>query len=209
MEICSKITSGEWNDARNATWRSRTPYASFTLILPFFPTGTSERVEREGEIATAVTLARILSNIPPSRGGPCSTLIFDIHALQERFYFGDNILPCFESGIPLLLNRPAGSPSFNFTCRLDPSRTLVHTTSSIPLKNPWKRFHAPSSGYAMTMLSASGHSARRLSSSGAGGQGFTKFFLTDSCPQTAEAVEGIEPFEILSLSRPIAEALHV
>lgn len=24
---------------------------------------------------------------------------------QERFYFGDNILPCFESGIPLLLNR--------------------------------------------------------------------------------------------------------
>ena len=65
-----------------------------TLILPFFPTGTSERVEREGEIATAVTLARIPSNIPPSRGGPCSTLIFDIHALQERFYIGDNILPC-------------------------------------------------------------------------------------------------------------------
>ena len=81
--------------------------ASFTLVLPFFPTGTSERVEKEGEIATAVTLARILSNIPPSRGGPCSTLIFDIHALQERFYFGDNILPCFESGIPLLLNRLA------------------------------------------------------------------------------------------------------
>ena len=54
-----------------------------------------------------MTLARILSNIPPSRGGPCSTLIFDIHALQERFYFGDQILPCFESGIPLLLNRLA------------------------------------------------------------------------------------------------------
>ena len=43
--------------------------ASFTLILPFFPTGTSERVEREGEIATAVTLARILSNIPPAAAG--------------------------------------------------------------------------------------------------------------------------------------------
>ena len=24
---------------------------------------------------------------------------------QERFYFGDNVLPCFESGIPLLKNR--------------------------------------------------------------------------------------------------------
>lgn len=25
--------------------------------------------------------------------------------IQERFYFGDNILPCFESGIPLLKRR--------------------------------------------------------------------------------------------------------
>jgi hypothetical protein len=24
---------------------------------------------------------------------------------QERFYFGDSVLPCFESGIPLLKNR--------------------------------------------------------------------------------------------------------
>jgi|TARA_B110000977_G_scaffold188043_1_gene255818 hypothetical protein len=30
-------------------------------------------------------------------------ITFDIHALQERFYFGDNITPCFETGIPLLL----------------------------------------------------------------------------------------------------------
>jgi hypothetical protein len=103
--------------------------ASFTLILPFFPTGTSERVEREGEVATAVTLARILSNIPPSRGGPCSTLIFDIHALQERFYFGDNILPCFESGIPLLLNRLA-------QCE-DADNIII----AYPDEGAWKRFH--------------------------------------------------------------------
>jgi ribose-phosphate pyrophosphokinase len=77
--------------------------ASFTLILPFFPTGTAERVDREGEIPTAVTLARILSHIPLSRGGPTGMITFDIHALQERFYFGDNITPCFETGIPLLL----------------------------------------------------------------------------------------------------------
>ncbi|KAJ6356041.1 hypothetical protein OIU78_004206 [Salix suchowensis] len=79
--------------------------SSFTLVLPFFPTGTSERMEDEGDVATAFTLARILSNIPASRGGPTSLVTFDIHALQERFYFGDNILPCFESGIPLLKNR--------------------------------------------------------------------------------------------------------
>lgn len=56
--------------------------SSFTLVLPFFPTGTSERMEDEGDVATAHTLSRILSNIPISRGGPTSLVIFDIHALQ-------------------------------------------------------------------------------------------------------------------------------
>lgn len=56
--------------------------SSFTLVLPFFPTGTSERMEDEGDVATAFTLARILSNIPASRGGPTSLVTFDIHALQ-------------------------------------------------------------------------------------------------------------------------------
>ena len=51
-------------------------------VLPFFPTGTLERVESEGDVATAFTMARILSNIPLSRGGPTSIVIFDIHALQ-------------------------------------------------------------------------------------------------------------------------------
>uniref|UniRef100_A0A6N2LDZ4 Phosphoribosyltransferase domain-containing protein n=1 Tax=Salix viminalis TaxID=40686 RepID=A0A6N2LDZ4_SALVM len=36
----------------------------------------------EGDVATAFTLARILSNIPASRGGPTSLVTFDIHALQ-------------------------------------------------------------------------------------------------------------------------------
>ncbi|KAK2994914.1 hypothetical protein RJ640_012107 [Escallonia rubra] len=79
--------------------------ASFTLVLPFFPTGSFERMEEEGDVATAFTMARILSNIPISRGGPTSLVIYDIHALQERFYFGDNVLPCFETGIPLLKQR--------------------------------------------------------------------------------------------------------
>lgn len=56
--------------------------SSFTLVLPFFPTGTSERMEEEGDVATAFTLARILSNVPISRGGPTSLVVFDIHALQ-------------------------------------------------------------------------------------------------------------------------------
>jgi hypothetical protein len=39
-------------------------------------------MEDEGDVATAFTLARILSHIPISRGGPSSLVIYDIHALQ-------------------------------------------------------------------------------------------------------------------------------
>lgn len=59
--------------------------ASFTLVLPFFPTGSFERMEEEGDVATAYTMARMLSNIPISRGGPTSVVIYDIHALQVCF----------------------------------------------------------------------------------------------------------------------------
>lgn len=61
--------------------------ASFTLVLPFFPTGSFERMEEEGDVATAFTMARILSNIPISRGGPTSLVIYDIHALQVFLHY--------------------------------------------------------------------------------------------------------------------------
>lgn len=60
---------------------------SFKLFLPFFPTGTMERVSRLGEVATANTLARILSTVPSCSKGPAQICIFDIHALQNQFYF--------------------------------------------------------------------------------------------------------------------------
>ncbi|XP_024990804.1 ribose-phosphate pyrophosphokinase 4 [Cynara cardunculus var. scolymus] len=103
--------------------------ASFTLVLPFFPTGSFERMEEEGDVATAFTMARILSNIPISRGGPTSLVIYDIHALQERFYFGDNVLPCFETGIPLLKQR---------LHQLADSDNIV---IAFPDDGAWKRFH--------------------------------------------------------------------
>ncbi|KAE8734712.1 Ribose-phosphate pyrophosphokinase 4 [Hibiscus syriacus] len=103
--------------------------ASFTLVLPFFPTGTFERMEEEGDVATAFTMARILSNIPISRGGPTSVVIYDIHALQERFYFGDHVLPLFETGIPLLKQRLHQLP--------DADKIVV----AFPDDGAWKRFH--------------------------------------------------------------------
>ncbi|KAB2610875.1 hypothetical protein ACFX2I_024403 [Malus domestica] len=103
--------------------------ASFTLVLPFFPTGSFERMEEEGDVATAFTMARMLSNIPISRGGPTSLVIYDIHALQERFYFGDHVLPLFETGIPLLKQR---------LHQLSDSDKIV---VAFPDDGAWKRFH--------------------------------------------------------------------
>ncbi|KAG5246151.1 hypothetical protein OIU77_019855 [Salix suchowensis] len=103
--------------------------ASFTLVLPFFPTGSFERMEEEGDVATAFTMARILSNIPISRGGPTSLVIYDIHALQERFYFGDQVLPLFVTGIPLLKQRLLQLP--------ESDKIAV----AFPDDGAWKRFH--------------------------------------------------------------------
>jgi phosphoribosylpyrophosphate synthetase len=57
---------------------------SFRLILPFFPTGTMERVDKEGQVVTAKTLATMLSQIPLASRGPAQIIIFDVHSLQER-----------------------------------------------------------------------------------------------------------------------------
>eukprot|EP01126_Amoeba_proteus_P048108 TRINITY_DN5544_c0_g1_i14.p1 TRINITY_DN5544_c0_g1~~TRINITY_DN5544_c0_g1_i14.p1 ORF type:complete len:190 (-),score=14.93 TRINITY_DN5544_c0_g1_i14:574-1143(-) len=73
---------------------------SLTVVLPYFPTGTMERVDTEGQIATAHTLAKILSTIPISTEGPAKIIIYDIHTLQNRFYFGDKVIPYLASAVP-------------------------------------------------------------------------------------------------------------
>eukprot|EP00992_Anisonema_acinus_P013450 TRINITY_DN8742_c0_g1_i1.p1 TRINITY_DN8742_c0_g1~~TRINITY_DN8742_c0_g1_i1.p1 ORF type:complete len:199 (-),score=51.48 TRINITY_DN8742_c0_g1_i1:247-843(-) len=62
-----------------------------------------ERVDHEGQIATAMTLSRMLSVAPLTQQGPVKFVIFDIHALQTRFYFQDSILPCLLSAMPRFL----------------------------------------------------------------------------------------------------------
>lgn len=82
----------------------RSPYLAKSLhvVLPFFP-GTMDRVDEYGQIVTAKTLARMLSDIPLSKDGPARISIFDIHALQEAFYFSDNVIPELKSTVHLLL----------------------------------------------------------------------------------------------------------
>ena len=55
-----------------------------TVVVPFFPTGTMERVTHIGEVATAKSLSRMLSATPMAAHGPTQIAILDIHALQVR-----------------------------------------------------------------------------------------------------------------------------
>lgn len=61
-------------------------------------------MEEEGDVATAFTMARILSNIPISRGGPASLVIYDIHALQvgNSFSESNKINYCFHGDVVFL-----------------------------------------------------------------------------------------------------------
>jgi ribose-phosphate pyrophosphokinase len=78
---------------------------SFRLILPFFSTGTMERVDKEGQVVTAKTLATMLSQIPLASRGPAQIIIFDIHSLQERFYFSDQVIPRLLTAMSLLVKQ--------------------------------------------------------------------------------------------------------
>lgn len=85
---------------------------SLKVILPYYPTGTDERIDHEGEIATAVSLARIIGAIPLSANGPAKVYIFDIHALQERHYFSDFVIPILKTSIPTLIGKVCSTPNY-------------------------------------------------------------------------------------------------
>lgn len=76
--------------------------SNLRVILPWFSTGTMERVETLGQVATAHTMARMISAMPMGAGGPATLAIYDIHALGEQFYFSDQVLVELKSAVYLL-----------------------------------------------------------------------------------------------------------
>lgn len=115
---------------------------NFRIILPWFPTGTMERVETIGQIATAASLARMLSAIPAGPGGPATLVIYDIHALQEQFYFADNILVELKSAIWLLKQKLDEMKKEN------PGEEIA---IAFPDDGAHKRFYSKFEGYEMVI----------------------------------------------------------
>lgn len=80
---------------------------SMTILLPFYPTGTMERVLKEGTVATANTMAKMFSHLPDI-GRPARLIVYDMHTLQNRFYYSDNCLADLRSAFPLLIEAIEG-----------------------------------------------------------------------------------------------------
>lgn len=74
---------------------------SMTVVLPFSPVGTMERVIREGQVATAATYAHMFSSLP-NCGRPTRLMVYDLHTLQNRFYLHGNAVASLQTAIPLL-----------------------------------------------------------------------------------------------------------
>lgn len=78
---------------------------SLTIIIPYLGPATHERVDYSGQLATVEPILKIMSScIPMTKTGPPIFRIFDIHALQIRFYPNDNITMKLMSAIPVLLS---------------------------------------------------------------------------------------------------------
>jgi hypothetical protein len=64
-----------------------------------------------------------------ARQGGCASASCAPRGAQERFYFGDTVLPLFESGIPLVRERLQRLPDAG------------NVTIAYPDEGAWKRFH--------------------------------------------------------------------
>jgi len=79
---------------------ARSGPAKVTVILPYFASGTMDRVENEGEVATAIGHARLLSSLPGTDSHKTTIAIVDIHNLSERGFFTDDVALDLLSAVP-------------------------------------------------------------------------------------------------------------
>lgn len=88
-------------------------------------------------------------------------------SLQERFYFGDTVLPLFESGIPLVKRK------------LSSLSDADNITIAYPDEGSWKRFHYQFGEYPEVGLQLS-----PLQISGGGSAAFTYMMCQNSSMQS-------------------------
>ena len=113
------------------------------IILPYYPVGTMDRAEEEGEIITSQALAQMLSGIPLShKGGRHLLTVFDIHAAQERSYFNGNVIFDAQTAVSLLLSRTESmvQPYNDFGSIMDREKNVATLAVALPDEGAFKRF---------------------------------------------------------------------
>lgn len=68
-------------------WLVKNTADKVRIIMPYFPMGTSERIEEKWETETAHAFSNLISSLPSGRSAKNSVHIFDIHALVEQSIF--------------------------------------------------------------------------------------------------------------------------
>lgn len=74
---------------------------SMTVLMPYLATATQDRDDEPGEVPMAIMHARDLSNLPMTPRGPVLISIFDLHARQTLYSFGDGVAVLDESFVPI------------------------------------------------------------------------------------------------------------
>ena len=213
-----------------------------------------ERVDVSGQIATAKTLSRMLCCTPATARGPPQILIYDIHSLQEQFYFADSIIPQLHTAIPLINHKLEVEYSdepmaiafpdegaFKRFSRLVPSK--YPTIICMKVRKGDKRIVSIMEGEPLgkhviiiddlvqsggTLLNCKNvlleNGALKVSCFVTHAvfpkdswkkfieepkeTRFSKFFVTDSCPEVTDKLKDEEPFEILPLAPSIAKFIE-
>ncbi|KAL6076209.1 Ribose-phosphate pyrophosphokinase 4 [Balamuthia mandrillaris] len=224
---------------------------SLIVVLPYFPTGTMERVDSEGQIATAHTLATMLSVTPLSSSGPTRLIIYDIHALQERFYFGGKVVPLLVSAIPTFVAKlhkdhpneevaiafPDEGAHKRFSSQFASWETIICTKvregdkrivsikegdvagkhvfivddlvktggTLIQCKEALLKKGAAEVSAFVTHPVFPQESWRRFTNPKEGERPFKVFYITNSCPEVAEALHGKAPFCMISLASSLVD----
>ena len=227
--------------------------ASLTILYPFFDTATMERVDKEGQVATANIDSWMLSSLPMTAGGPTKVVIYDPHTLGMRFYlhdgaqmkiataipifkkvlsnydpktvaiafpddgaakrFGsmfpeyeDNIIVCAkvrdgdERVVTIKDGNPKGYHVFIVDDLVQSGGTLIQCKNAL-----MKRGATKVSAFVTHVIFPKNSWTKFMP--GGEGDGFDRFYATDTCPKMAKTINGQGPFEILSIGENLMECL--
>lgn len=90
---------------------------SLVILLPFLPTATMDRQLQPGRVATANTTSKLLSCLPPAGAQRTRVMMYDVHTLQNQFFFSGNCVASLHTACPMLIERfRTLSPSEQIDC---------------------------------------------------------------------------------------------